>query len=132
MTSRTSRPPPRLARLLSLVACLLILLHPASPVGAARLGPSRGDLAFVSVAPDGTRQIALVSIAGGRLRWLTRAPGHNESPAWSPDGRTIAYLSIGKEDELALWVMHPDGGGKRRLAAAAGNFSRLPVLAWYR
>jgi Tol biopolymer transport system component len=40
---------------------------------------------------------------------------------WSPDGRWIAYVSGG------LWIVHPDGTGRRRLAdapaAVAPSFS---------
>ena len=38
--------------------------------------------------------------------------------SWSPDGRTIAYVLIPPTSRVhQLWVIRPDGQGKRKLAA---------------
>jgi TolB protein len=50
-------------------------------------------------------------------------------PAWSPDGRRIAFISS-RAGDLALWVMDPDGRNQRRLAPVAGDFSVLPIFSW--
>jgi Tol biopolymer transport system component len=53
------------------------------------------------------------------LAWITRDGTHNESPAWSPDGKRIVFVSgRGTSDEL--WSMNPDGSGKRRLTGLGG------------
>jgi Tol biopolymer transport system component len=64
----------------------------------------------------------------GRLRRRLPAAGFEGfDPHWSPDGRLIAYL-VGRcrdpneklDDACAdLWVIRPDGTGRRRLAAEA-------------
>ena len=55
---------------------------------------------------------------GSGQRRLTRTAGHERSPAWSPDGRKIAFTrGLGGTDADVVYVMNADGGGKRRLAA---------------
>jgi Tol biopolymer transport system component len=44
----------------------------------------------------------------GHIRLLTR---HGHVPSWSPNGRLIAFVSEG-----ALYVIRPDGSGRRRIA----------------
>ena len=81
-------------------------------------------------SPDGRRLLAqsgglvLRSPDGRVLRRLPRT-GSAYNASWSPDGRLIAYL-VGRcpqprtDDVCAdLWVIRPDGTGRRRLAAAA-------------
>jgi len=121
-----------------------------------RAGPAQSDISLVSLdgapprwlafgyapnwSPDGTRVAFVVAHVGGgqiyvqdlavnRSVSLTDPQAISLRPVWSPDGAWIAFLSIHGSD-LALWVMHPDGRGQRRLAPAAGNLSVLPVISW--
>jgi len=59
--------------------------------------------------------IQVMNADGSRTRRLTAKGSINLVPAWSPDGRKIAFLrgSVGR----TLWIMNPDGGGQRKLAA---------------
>lgn len=79
-----------------------------------------GKLAVVAVTryevPEdkGITNLWLVPTDGGEARPLTTHPGSDSSPAWSPDGRFIAFVSRrGDDDESQLYVI-PLGGGEAR------------------
>src|SRR5947207_13465428 len=73
-----------------------------------------------SFSPDATRiavgradaGIELVELATGARRKLT-VFGYD--PAWSPDGRFIAFTSGGKQEDV--WVVEAAGGQPRQVAA---------------
>jgi Tol biopolymer transport system component len=68
-----------------------------------------------SVNPDGSGLTALTR----PISVLVKTLPHNVSPAWSPDGRHIVYLSNRDANNSAgawhLWVMDADGGNQRML-----------------
>jgi dipeptidyl aminopeptidase/acylaminoacyl peptidase len=87
-----------------------------------------GDLEF---SPDGTRlvftvtepargaararAIWLLDVASDQVRPLTFS-GHNDSaPRWSPDGRSIAFLSDRDHDVAQLYRLAMNGGDAERL-----------------
>ena len=51
---------------------------------------------------------------GGGVRRLTRNRAIDVSPAWSPDGRQIAFVSD-RSGNPNLYIMNADGSGTRRL-----------------
>jgi eukaryotic-like serine/threonine-protein kinase len=46
----------------------------------------------------------------GDLKQITSSEGDKRQPAWSPDGKQIAYVSPGKMGN-EIWVMNADGSG---------------------
>jgi TolB protein len=58
---------------------------------------------------------------GGHARNLTRAHGNDWSPAWSPDGRTIAFAST-RSGSLELWTMASDGSNPERLSSSPAEY----------
>jgi len=44
-------------------------------------------------------------------RQITEVSASSSSPRWSPDGKRIAYVAGGQ-----IWIMEPDGGGKRKIS----------------
>lgn len=68
-------------------------------------------------------QICLINPDGSGLQQLTTL-GSNEDPAWSPDGRHIAFTStrMGRRD---IYVMHADGMEQTRLTYS-GQDNYLP------
>jgi Tol biopolymer transport system component len=68
---------------------------------------------------DGNWEIYLASLDGGSPRRLTENPANDGLPAWSPDGRHIAFVTD-RDGDWAVWVMRPDGTGQRRLFDIGG------------
>ncbi len=79
------------------------------------------EIQAAAVSPTGARalfeahgEILTVPAERGDIRNLTRSPGvADRDPAWSPDGRWIAYFSDAS-GEYALHVVQQDGSGEVR------------------
>jgi tricorn protease len=82
-----------------------------SPTGARALFAARGDL-FTVPAEE------------GEARNLSATPGVRErNPAWSPDGRWVAYWSDAT-GEYELWLRAADGSGEPRQLTRDGASER--------
>jgi Tol biopolymer transport system component len=78
-------------------------------------------------SPDGTQvvfqsdrtgrwEVFVVGSDGKGLRQLTAGPGDQMTPKWSPDGKTIAFVSAPAVGEPGdVYLMAADGSGLRRL-----------------
>ncbi len=90
--------------------------------------PSGGRLAFSSHAA-GSSDIYVVNRDGTGMHRITSGQTDELTPAWSPDGRRIAFARFdpGDFDRGALWSMAPDGSDQRRLTANSFNSDILPV-----
>ena len=93
-------------------------------VGAPVLSPDGKTAVFAvtewSIAKSkSTSSLWLVDVAGGEPRRLTQAPGGSDgAPAWSPDGKRIAFVSKRADDDAAaLYVIAFGGGEARRVAS---------------
>lgn len=54
------------------------------------------------------------------LRQWTNSPKSEQSPRWSPDGRTLAFLSDRKEG-MQIYLMRVDGGDAMKLTSAKNS-----------
>jgi tricorn protease len=88
-----------------------------------------------AISPSGARaafefrgEIVTVPAEKGDPRNLTNSPGaHDRSPAWSPDGKSIAYFSD-EGGEYQLHVRAADGKGEPKTYALKGaGFYEEPV-----
>jgi tricorn protease len=96
----------------------------------------KSEIQSIESSPTGRR--ALIEAHGevftapakeGEIRNLTSTPGVREvSPTWSPDGRTIAYLSD-RTGEYEIYVRPADGSGAERRVTTDGGVWRFPP-AW--
>ncbi len=101
--------------------------------------PVAGLIGGFGLAPEAKRavfaargDIFSVPIEHGPTRNLTRSSGaHDREPAWSPDGRRIAFASDSSGDE-EIWVMAQDGRGEpEQLTGTASPSTGLHYdLAW--
>ena len=100
---------------------------PTRLVAVTRAGtttPFPGDTRYFSdmrVSPDGRRaavhvqdeenDVWVVDLARGTLLRLSTAPGEDETPAWSPDGRFIAWTGSRPDTARAVFRRPSDGSG---------------------
>ena len=95
-------------------AALLLLITAASSMAivADSHGAFPGANGRIAFASDG--EIFSVAPDGSQARNLTRTPGEDSDPAWSPGGDKIAFTST-RDGNEEIYVMAADGSGQRRL-----------------
>ena len=75
----------------------------------------------------GIAHVWLVDVATGQGRQLTAGPGSDRQPRWSPDGRTVAFVST-RESGAQLWVLPIGAGGEaRRVSSLPDEIGRAHV-----
>jgi Tol biopolymer transport system component len=96
-------------------------------IAFVRIRGGNADLCVVNADGTGRRKLAHVSSFLPNLVSLQPVgiPNPNANPAWSPDGRKIAFTSsrVGNED---IYVVDVDGGGLVNLTRSRGT-DRRPV-----
>ncbi len=100
-----------------------------------RMSPDGQRVAYVNTTIDGARHayrssIWVIPASGGEARCFTSTVANAHSPAWSPDGRWLAFLSDREGEALPkdaprekraskgksqLWIMPADGGEAHQL-----------------
>ncbi|MBC7827668.1 MAG: PD40 domain-containing protein [Chitinophagaceae bacterium] len=89
--------------------------------------PAEKYIQHAFISPDGNRalieargQIFSVPAENGYVKDLTRTPAAAERyPAWSPDGKTVAYWSD-ESGEYELWMMEPGKENSARKLTSYG------------
>lgn len=91
--------------------------------GGVDYSPDGLRVAFHRVA-EGTAEIWTMDSDGSNAKQITETFLDEYSPAWSPDGKWIAYTAGTGNDSQGtfdLWLMRPDGSGNRLVTAAANT-----------
>ncbi len=100
----------------------------------AQLSPDGQQVAYVlmepvSDLPKRQGRIWVVDTHGGEPRPLTKGPGHDICPRWSPDNQHIAYISKmkieGKPGKAQLYLMSAQGGEARQVCTMPDGVSDL-------
>src|SRR6267378_2482161 len=117
-------------------ACLLLLI--AAPLAAQKRAIKFEDfIALKSVSdpqlsPDGkwvaytvsipslqdnrnVSRVWVAEVATGKSRQLTGGPGSDRQPRWSPDGKTLGFVST-RDSGAQVWVLPIAGGDARRVS----------------
>jgi Tol biopolymer transport system component len=100
---------------------------PLEPARWARFTTSEGTWISLDVSPDGQTivfdmlgDIYSIPISGGTATALTNGIAHDMQPRFSPDGKTIAYVTDLSGDEN-VHLMDADGGNQRALSKGDGS-----------
>jgi Tol biopolymer transport system component len=115
-------------------------VEPFPPARVAPLTALPGYEDSATFSPDGQQiafswngekadnhDIYVKLIGSSELHRLTTDPAPDWAPAWSPDGRRIAFVRGSSPPEFALHLVSPLGGPDRKL----GGFPVIPLgLSW--
>ena len=90
-------------------------------VSDPQLSPDGKWVAYTVTTPSlqdnrGISRVWVAEAATGRSRQLTGGPGSDRQPRWSPDGRTLAFIST-REGGAQVWLLPIGGGDARKLSS---------------
>jgi hypothetical protein len=112
----------------ALAAVLLLVTLAVPGPASATLPGSNGMIAF-EVGDDGSGRLMpelrgppavwVMNPDGSGKRPLTDSSSLNRDPAWSPDGRRIAFTSD-RDGDADIWVINVDGSGLGQLTDSPG------------
>ncbi len=113
--------------LLALATCALAQKTPfdadallsLSRIGDPQISPDGSTVAFTVQTIDlpnnkKPTQIWTVPLLGGERRQITRDGDDNERPRWSPDSKSIAFVSD-RGGSSQIWIMSADGSSPRQV-----------------
>jgi Tol biopolymer transport system component len=118
----------RRSRLTSSIILLAVLLSACgqTPDAPGSTHPGYGWIAFVRLTSQTASDLYLVRPDGSDLTRLTDTPRLEYFPAWSPDGRQLAFAS-NRGTSWDIYVLRFDGTEPVQITSSPGN-EALP--AW--
>jgi TolB protein len=90
------------------------------------LSPSGQQIAFHRLETASEPGIYLMNVDGADVHRVVDIPGHAlQSPAWSPDGKKLAFIELTNPDAQfpvwALYIVKVDGTGLQKLTTTLGD-----------
>ena len=98
----------------------------------AAFSPDERQIVFVSTRSAGFANLWILDLATRKAKPLTSGRGGDFRPAWSPDGKWIAFSSDRESDVppgkgrwerlhlVDIFIIRPDGAGLKRISAHGG------------
>src|SRR5206468_2347475 len=96
-------------------------------VSDPRLSPDGKWVAYTVSIPSlqdnrNVSRVWVVEVATGKSRQVTGGPGSDRQPRWSPDGKTLAFIST-REGGAQVWLLPIAGGDARKVSGLADGAS---------
>jgi TolB protein len=79
------------------------------------------EIAYTSRTAPNVFDIRIIDMATRKVRQVTFGERHNESPAYAPNGRHIAFTS-NRSGRFQIYTVHRLGGDLRQLTTAGNNY----------
>jgi Tol biopolymer transport system component len=108
-------------------------MQPTYPSGGLAVSPHGTSLLFSAFYRRGEGESGIFTLptGGGQPVRLDTGNARDREPAWSPDGRSIAFVrreqGADEEEIDNIWVMGVDGEGARRITAAEDQVTMASI-----
>lgn len=98
-------------------------------VGQIYPSPDGKEVVYEVLRGGGVSDLQVMPIAGGAARTLLAGSSINTGPNWSPDGKSIAFLS-NRAGNFDVWVVPAAGGEPRQLTTWPSNEGGNSTAQW--